>query len=91
AVDDALLRELPKLFPAPDFHHPMDPSFEHTKPEARPENMERFNKFKALRNARLLTTEDGLDLYYIAEQSKSVRLTPLGQFYWHLADRKRIR
>jgi Caspase domain len=90
SVDDALLRELPQIFEHIDTVVPMDPSFEHSAKEANPTNVEIFDKFKCLRNARLLKTEHDKDLYYSALASDGVLLTPLGQFYWHLAFTDRI-
>ena len=89
-VNDDLLRELPALFSEAESEFPMNPSFEHTEDSAIPENVEIFNKFKALRNARLLTTFKDKDLYYISLHSEQARLTQLGQFYWHLAKAGRI-
>jgi hypothetical protein len=89
-VPDSLLRELPAIFPRPDSTFLMDRTFEHTEPSAKPENVATFNKFKVLRNARLLTTQEDKDLYYVALESKAVQLTPLGQFYWDLVKRGRI-
>jgi hypothetical protein len=91
AVPDALLRWLPAIFPQPDDTYRLDESYEHTKVSAYPEHVEILNRFKALRNARLLTTEGDKDLYYIALESKTVRLTPLGQFYWQMAKSKNLR
>ncbi|HEU4710829.1 MAG TPA: caspase family protein [Pyrinomonadaceae bacterium] len=91
SVPDSILRWLPKTFPNVNDWFKMDPSYEHTDPSAIPEHVEIFNKFKLLRNARLLTTEEGKDLYYIALESKTISLTPLGQFYWHLAKEKNLR
>lgn len=89
-VSDSLLRELTTIFPRHDSTFPMDRSFEHTESAARPENVELFDKFKVLRNARLLTTQEDKDLYFVALESKWVQLTPLGQFYWELVKRERI-
>lgn len=89
-VSDQLLRELPTLFDDAESEFPMNPSFEHTEPSAINENIKIFDKFKLLRNARLLTTYNDKDLYYISLHSEAVRLTPLGQFYWHLAKAGRI-
>ena len=89
-VPDSLLRELPNIFPQSDSIFAMDPSFEITDPARKPENVELFDKFKVLRNARLLTTQEDKDLYYVALESKWVQLTPLGQFYWELVKRGRI-
>lgn len=89
-VSDELLRELPVLFDSEDFNFYLDPSFEYTHATAKIENIEIFDKFKVLRNARLLTTYDNKDLYFIALDSEYVSLTPLGQFYWNLAKNGKI-
>ena len=86
AVPDGVLRNLPDLFArGPDRPVQMDPTWEITETNHLPENVEKFNTFKMLRNGRLLTTEDNLDLYYVALGSKHVLLTPLGKLYWRLA------
>ena len=90
SVPDETLRELTTLFRSPYAKVQMDPTFEHTEDESTPENVQKFDTFKVLRNSNLLTTEDGLDLYFAALKSKSVRLTPLGKFYWQLATDNRI-
>jgi hypothetical protein len=89
-VPDSLLRELPKIFPKADSIFLMAPSFEHTDPNANPDNVRIFEKFKILRNARLLVTHNDKDLYYAALASEGVYLTRLGQFHWDLAARGRI-
>ena len=90
SLPDDVLLNLPKLFRAPHRPITMDPSFEHTRAEAKPENIKKFDQFKLLRNSGLLVAEDDMDLYYAALKSKSVFLTPLGQFYWRLAKQGRI-
>ncbi len=90
AVPDEILLKLPELFRSPTRKLQMDPTFEHTVENHDPENVRKFDIFKQLRNANLLTSEDGIDLYYAALQSKSVFLTPLGKFYWRLAKEGRI-
>jgi hypothetical protein len=92
AVPDTLLRELPKIFrKGEDSSLRLDPSFEFTHPTADPDHVGIFDKLKILRNARLLTTEENKDLYFVALESQHVWLTPLGQFYWRLAELDRIR
>lgn len=90
AVSDELLRQLPKLFPEKAWKHQMLPSYEHTHHSAKVEHVAIFDAFKALRNARLLTTEDNKDLYFTALDSGHAMLTRHGQFYWELAKRGRI-
>lgn len=90
SVEDPVLRQLPELFPRPDAPYPLDPSYERTHKKAKAKNVARFELFKKLRDARLLTTKNGKDLYYTALKSGHVKLTALGQFYWHLAEQRRI-
>lgn len=85
-----VLQHLPILFKKSDSAHPMNPSYERTHESARKEKVEIFNKFKLLRDARLLRTLDGDDLFYAALNSGSAVLTPLGQFYWRLSKNNRI-
>jgi Caspase domain len=84
SVPDALLRQLPSLFPAEDSLYRLDRSYEYTEAEAKPAHVAIFNKLKTLRNAHLLATQKGQDLYFIALQGGWVKLTALGQFYWNL-------
>jgi hypothetical protein len=90
-VREAMLRWLPSIFDKANDSYQMDPSYEFSEPTANPKNVEIFNKFKVLRNAHLLTTEDDKDLYFVTLESKSVKLTPLGQFYWRLAKSNNLR
>ena len=89
-VPHKALQDLPALFRKHDSIHRMNPSYERTHKSAKKEKVEIFNKFKLLRDARLLRTLDGDDLYYTALNSGSAVLTPLGQFYWRLSKNNRI-
>jgi hypothetical protein len=89
-VPDDILRLLPKLFKKLDALHCLDPSYEYTHKSANKEKVEIFNQFKLLRDARLLCTVGGEDLYFAALKSKPVQLTLLGQFYWRLAKNDRF-
>lgn len=89
-VSDDVLRQLPILFTSESASHRLNPSYEHTHKSRKKENVEIFNKFKLLRDARLLCSIGGEDLFYAALKSKPVKLTPLGQFYWRLAKHDRF-
>lgn len=89
-VSDDVLRQLPKLFKNLDEPHRLNPSYEYTHVSAKKDKVELYNKFKLLRDARLLCTVDGDDLYFTALKSNPVKLTPLGQFYWRLAKNDRF-
>jgi hypothetical protein len=85
-ITDKVLRQLPTLFRSPDTLLRLDPSWEITEVEVQnPENVNKFNLLKKLRNGRLLDTEGDNDLYYLALDSKTASLSPLGQMYWQLA------
>lgn len=90
SVPDSILRQLPALFTEADSPYRLDRSYEHTEHTAKPAHVAIFNKLKILRNANLLTTQKGYDLYSIALQEGWVKLTPLGQFYWSLAKNGRL-
>jgi len=56
----------------------------------RAKKREDSRRFKRLRDARLLESVDGDDLYWTAMNSKEIRLTNLGRYYWRLLDRGKI-
>jgi hypothetical protein len=89
-VIDAEIKKLPSLFHLPETLYQMDPTYEHTHDSADPEHVEVFNLFKRYRNAGMLRTVDGDDLFFTAMKSSQVELTPRGKFYWWLASKKRI-
>lgn len=90
AIELAILRNLPNYFPDPYNEFKLDPSFE---PEAEPKNAEHekiFSHLQMYRTARLLEPVGEEHMYYAAINCKSCKLTPLGQFYWHMANSGRI-
>lgn len=84
AVPDEILRQLPVLFRGPDAPLKLDPSWEVTDESKNPENVKKFDLLKVLRDGRLLDRR-GENLYDLALDSGTVRLTPLGRLYWQLA------
>jgi hypothetical protein len=89
-VPDDILREISTLFVKPDSKYRMNESYEITSERKDKKNVEIFKKFKLYRDAHLLRTLGGEDLYYTAKRSKCVVLTPLGRFYWHLSKQDRF-
>lgn len=89
-VTDEVLRELPALFSEPDTLYQLDPSYEYTHESADQNHIQVFNKLKLCRDARLLRTSVGDDLFFAALNSNCVELTPLGKFYWWLAKKDLI-
>jgi hypothetical protein len=85
------LRKLKDYFRTADFVYPLDPAYEPDRKQHPPGTVPDSNKeaiFKELqkfRDARLLVPVGEEHLYYAAINSKSCRLTLLGQFYWKRA------
>lgn len=92
-LDPALLRELPQHFPAADARIALTPEHEgeRTGPlrpgEGTPQQHQ-FDYFGRLRNANLVTTDDRCDHYWVAMNGGDVYLTPLGQYFWRLAQKR---
>lgn len=89
-VPDGILRRIPELFPKVESCYTADESYEKTSSNSRPENVEKYQIFRKYRDAGLLETVDGNDLFYAVTESKPLRLTPLGRKYWMLAKCGRI-
>jgi hypothetical protein len=90
AVSLDVLRQLPAWFPTADAEMALDPSFE---PDAEPqheENQRLFGMLQQCRAAKLVEPVGELHMYYAAMNNKSCRLTPLGRYYWQLANTGRI-
>lgn len=84
------LRLLPDYFLHPDFDFPLDPSYE---PDAEPHDADHeriFGDLQKFRAARLVEPVGEEHMYYAAMNSKSCVLTPLGKFYWQLANDGKI-
>ncbi len=81
-----LLRLLPRYFSSADTELPLDPSFEPDAEPRHPENEQIFSHLQKYRAARLVVPVGEEHLYYAAMNSKSCKLTPLGQFHWSLAN-----
>jgi hypothetical protein len=84
-IDIVILRLLPKYFGEPSAELKLDPSFEPDAEPKNPDNERIFSNLQKYRAARLLVPVGEEHMYYAAMNRKSCRLTPLGQFYWHLA------
>lgn len=82
-----VLRRLKEYFPVADHLFALDPSFEpdppapHNHPRSE-ENERIFAELQKCRAARLVEPVGTPHMFYAAMESKSCRLTKLGQFYW---------
>ena len=81
-----ILRLLPKYFSDPYDELPLDPSFEPSVEPKNEENEKIFDHLQKFRATRLLVPVGEDHMFYAAMNSKSCKLTPLGRFYWNLAN-----
>lgn len=81
-----ILRLLPKYFPDQLQDFPLDPSYEPELKPAHSDHEEIFGHLQKYNRARLLIPVDEEHMYFAAKNSTSCKLTPLGQFYWNLAN-----
>ncbi|WP_171058040.1 caspase family protein [Modestobacter altitudinis] len=91
-LDSELLRRLPDHFPSEDHRLQLSPAHEgEGRPLQRgnPGSVEQqeFDYVGRLRNANLVTTDERRDHYWVAMESGHVYLTPLGRYFWRLADK----
>jgi hypothetical protein len=94
-VPAEVLRSVRDYFANEGAHLRLDPEYE-SEPEATEDNPERAKKradsriFKKLRDARLLESVAGDDLYWTSMNSGEIRLTHLGRYYWRLLARGKL-
>ncbi len=84
---------LPKDFPLnPSFEDTNDPNVEHkyTEPYATTENIKKFKILQKLQSIGFVEPVDADYMYFAAMESKSCRLTKVGQYYWKLAKDGRL-
>lgn len=91
-LDVGLLRQLPQHFPTADARVQLTPAHEGDgRPLARTEDgtpeQQQFDYMGRLRNANLVTTDGRRDHYWVAMDNGFVYLTPLGRYFWGLANR----
>jgi len=89
-VELAILRKLPEYFKSPADEFPLDPSYEPTEKTKNAKHEKIFGELQKLVSASLVEPVGEVHMYYAAINSKSCRLTTLGQFYWKLAKARRI-
>lgn len=90
AIDTAILRELPTLFPLPAEDLMLSPAFESSCNEREEDKTKIFCKLQALNRVHLVTPIGAPHMYDAAVESKACRLTASGRYYWRLAKDSRI-
>ena len=91
------LRRLAEFFPSPGFEFPLDPTYEPEMkgrdpdmPAPDPENTRTFAVLQSYNRLNLLVPVDAPHMWHAAMQSKSCRLTALGEHYRRLVEKNRI-
>ncbi len=96
-IDIADLRRMIEFFPTPGFEFPLDPTFEPElsgrepgMPPPDPENTRKFSILQKYNRLNLLVPVDAPHMWHAAMESKTCRLTALGEHYRRLVEKKRI-
>lgn len=84
------LHRLVEVFPEPGFEFALDPSYELDSPSPDPVNTEIFALLQRYSRVNLLISVGETHMYYAAMNSKSCRLTVLGEHYRKLVQNRRI-
>jgi hypothetical protein len=90
------LKQIVNLFDTPSHEFQLDPSYEPQPPapnhgiEPSPENNAKFAILQKLNRLNLVKPVGEDHMYFAAMNSKTCRLTVLGEHYWNLLNNKRI-
>lgn len=94
------IRSIQKIFKSQAEEYCLDPSYEFTnqkkyiseivKPYAEEEHIKIFKQLQQLESIGFVEPVGTEHMYFAAMESKSCRLTVLGQYYWKLLQEKRI-
>jgi Caspase domain len=84
------LRKIVQLFTTKEEHFKLDPSFEPESENPIESNVEKFKILQKFNRINLVVPCDEDHMYYAAMNSKSCKLTILGEHYWSLVKNERI-
>jgi len=83
------LKKLTDLFDE-SFEHKLDSSYEPEGPNPDLTNVEKFAVLQKYNRVNLVIPVDAPHMYHAAMESKSCKLTVLGEYYWSLVKKNRI-
>lgn len=83
------LKKITELFDE-SFEHNLDPSYEPDSSNPNKENNEKFALLQKFNRLNLVIPVGAEHMYYAAMESKSCKLTVVGEFYWSLVTKGRI-
>jgi len=84
------LRKLNVLFQVKGENFPLDPEYEPESGCARQGKVEKFKILQKFNRVNLVVPDGAEHMYGAAMESKSCKMTILGEHYWNLLDKKRI-
>ena len=84
------LKMLTSLFPKKGEEFELDPSFEPESDNPDDDNTEKFALLQKYNRINLVIPVDAEHMYFAAMESKSCKLTILGEHYWDLISKDRI-
>ena len=91
------LRRITEFFPEPGYEFPLDPTFEpemkgrsEGMPNPVPENTRKFAILQKFNRVNLVVPVDAPHMWHAAMESKSCKLTVLGEHYRRLVEKERI-
>lgn len=97
SIQLAELQRIVEFFPSPGFEYPLDPSYEPElkgrsdgMPAPNPKNTEKFAILQKYNRVNLVVPVDAPHMWHAAMESKSCKLTVLGEHYRRLVEKKRI-
>lgn len=88
SLDD--LKQITELFPEIGKGFDLDPSFEPESDNPVDENMKMFSILQKFNRINLVVPVDAEHMYFAAMNSKSCKLTILGEHYWKLVKKEQI-
>ena len=96
-IELADLQRITEFFPSPGFQYPLDPSFEPElkgrsdgMPKPNLENTRKFAVLQKYNRVNLVIPVGAPHMWHAAMESRSCRLTVLGEHYRRLVERRRI-
>jgi hypothetical protein len=84
------LKKITTLFHDKGYEFKLDPSYEPESPSPQKENTEKFAILQKYNRINLVVPVDAPHMYHAAMDSKSCKLTILGEHYWNLVKNDKI-
>lgn len=84
------LKRIDDLFPDKGYEFKLDPSFEPSSENVNETNAEKFRILQKYNRLNLVVPVGAEHMYYAAMESKSCKLTIVGEHYWTLVKEERI-